>query len=197
MKTNLEIMLNLPMVFKFMSWLTKNNFLEIYKIAHNNAADLLREAELLYNHKHFPRAYALAFTALEEISKSQFAADVFTGLHTSEDFEKFYRNHKHKIDRMAWAHDDANSYPHDLRLVGPDIDDLERINPSEPDFKKRSDALYIGVDFNNKKIIKPNEQITEKDAKEIMRIVEVALERIWEVSGEFGGNQIGTKGFMK
>ena len=38
--------------------------------------------------------------------------------------------------------------------------------------------------------------ISEKDAKEMMRIVEVALERIWEVS-EYYGEQIGTKGFMK
>lgn len=180
-----------------MTWPTKNNFLAIYRIAHNNAANLLREAELLYGNKCFARAYALAFTALEEISKSQFAADVFTGLHTGGDFEKFYRNHKHKIERMSWAHNDANSYPHDLKWVGPDIDDLERINPSEPDFKKRLNALYVGIDFNNQAITRPEEQITEKDAKEMMRVVEVALERIWEVSGEFGGNQIGTKGFMK
>ncbi len=175
----------------------KNNFLEIYKVAHNNAADLLREAELLYENKHFARAYALAFTALEEISKSQFAADVFTGLHTEEEFKEFYRDHKRKIGRTKWAHEDANSYPHNLKWVGPDIDDLERINPREPDFKKRSDALYVGIDFNNHTITKPKEKITEKDAKEMMRIIEVALERIWEVSGEFGGNQIGTKGFMK
>lgn len=180
-----------------MSWPTKNNFLEIYRVAHNNAADLLREAELLYGNKCFARAYALAFTALEEISKSQFAADVFTGLHTEEKFKEFYRDHKRKIGRTKWAHEDANSYPHNLKWVGPDIDDLERINPREPDFRKRSDALYVGVDFDNRKITKPEEQITEKDAKEMMRVVEVALERIWEVSGEFGGNQIGTKGFMK
>ena len=179
------------------NWPTKNNYLEIYRIAHNNAADLLREAELLFDHKHFARAYALAFTALEEISKSQFAADVFTGLCKDDEFNKFYRDHKSKIERVTWAHLDANSYPHNLKWVGPDIADLERINPKEPRFDKRQDALYIGIDFQNQKIIKPEEQISEADAKEIVRIVEVALERIWEVSGEFGGNQIGTKGFMK
>jgi len=182
---------------KIQKELTKIDFLEIYRTAHNNAADLLREAELLFEHKHFARAYALAFTAIEEISKSQFAADVFTGLQKEEDFEKFYRNHKEKIGRIAWAHLDANSYTHNLKWVGPDVDDLERINPKEPCFDKRQDALYIGVDFQNRKIIKPEEQVSEADAKEMIRIVEVALERIWEVSGEFGGNQIGTKGFMK
>ena len=180
-----------------MPWPTKNDYLEIYRAAHNNAADLLREAELLFDHKRFARAYSLSFTALEEISKSQFAADVFTGLCKEDDFNEFYRNHRSKIERVAWAHLDANSYPHNLKWVGPDIDDLERINPQEPNFGKRLNALYIGVDFKNRIIIKPEEQITEKDAKEMIRIVEVALERVWEVSGEFGGNQIGTKGFMK
>ena len=180
-----------------MPYPTKNDYLEIYRVAHNNAADLLREAELLFDHKYFARAYVLAFTALEEIQKSQFAADVFTGLCAEREFEKFYRDHKRKIERVIWAHADANSYPHNLKWVGPDIDDLERIVSQEPDFGKRLDALYVGVDFKNQKIIKPEEQITDKDAKEMMRLVEVALERIWEVSGEFGGNQIGTKGFMK
>jgi AbiV family abortive infection protein len=180
-----------------MTWPTKNKYLEIYRAAHNNAVDLLEEAELLYGHKRFTRAYALAFTGLEEISKSQFAADVFTGLRSEEEFEKFYRNHKQKIKRVIWAHVDANSYPHNLKWIGPDVDDLEEINPQEPNFNKRLNALYVEVDSKNKKIIKPEEQITEKDANEIMHLVEVALERIWEVSGEFGCNQIGTKGFMK
>lgn len=180
-----------------MSWPTKNDYLEIYKTAHNNAADLLREAELLFDHKYFARTYALAFTAIEEISKSQFAADIFTGLHKEDDFKNFYRNHKSKIERVAWAHLDANSYPHNMKWVGPDVDDVEKMNPQEPDFQKRQDSLYVGIDFKNQKIIRPIEQITEADAKEMLRIVEVALDRIWEVSGEFGGNQIGTKGFMK
>ena len=180
-----------------MAWPTKDNYLEIYRVAHNNASDLLEEAELLFDHKYFARAYALAFTALEEISKSQFAADVFTDLCKEEDFNKFYKNHKSKIGRMAWAHLDANSYPHNIKWVGPDVDDVEQINPQEPYFQKRQNALYIGIDFQNQKIIKPEEQISERDSKEVIRIVEVALERIWEVAGEFGGNQIGTKGFMK
>jgi len=179
------------------NWPTKNDYLEIYKTAHNNAADLLREAELLFDHKYFARTYASAFTAIEEISKSQFAADVFTGLCKEDDFNNFYRDHRSKIERVAWAHLDANSYPHNMKWVGPDVDDVERINPQEPDFQKRQDSLYVGIDFKNQKIIRPIEQITEADAKEMLRIVEVALDRIWEVSGEFGGNQIGTKGFMK
>lgn len=180
-----------------MTWPTKKDYLEIYRAAHNNAVDLLEEAELLFDHKHFDRAYALAFTALEEISKSQFAADVFTGLYKEDDFNKFYRNHRSKIRQMAWAHSDANEYPHNLKWIGPDIDDVVKMNPQKPDFQKRQDALYVGIDFEKHKLIRPIEQVSEADAKGIIRVVEVALERIWDVSGEFGGNQIGTKGFMK
>ncbi len=180
-----------------MTWPTKNDYLMIYRAAHNNAIDLLKEAELLYDHECFARAYFLSFSALEEISKSQFAADVFTELHAEEEFERLYRKHEEKIRNVSWVHVDANSYPHNLRWIGPDIDDLEEINPAEPDFRKRLNALYVDIDFKNQKIIIPEEKITEKDAKDIIRLVEVALERIFEVSGEFGGNQIGTKGFMK
>ena len=179
-----------------MPWLTKKDYLEIYRIAHNNATDLLREAEILFNKEHYQRAYFLAFTALEEISKSQFAADVFTGLQKEEEFEKFYRDHREKIGRAVWAHLDANSYPHNMKWVGPDIDDIEQISSQEPYFQKRQSALYVGVDFQNQKISKPKEQISEADAKGMIHIVEVALERIWEVS-EYHGEQIGTKGFMK
>jgi len=185
-------------IYKNMTkWPAKNNYLEIYRAAYNNAADLLTEAKLLFEHKHFARSYALAFTAFEEISKSQFAADVFTGLCKDEDFNKFYRNHRSKMKWMAWVYLDANSYPYDLKWIGPDIDDLEEINPKEPSFEKRTNALYVGIDFQKQKIINPAEKISETDAKEMIHIVEIALYRIWEISGEFGGNQIGIKGFMK
>ena len=59
-------------------------YYKIYATAHNNAVDLLSEAELLLGKKAYARAFAIAYTALEEISKSQFAADVYTGLHTEK-----------------------------------------------------------------------------------------------------------------
>jgi AbiV family abortive infection protein len=61
-------------------------FLALYPAAHNNAIELIQEAEILFERGRYCRAYALAFTALEEISKSQLAADVFTGLISRETF---------------------------------------------------------------------------------------------------------------
>lgn len=179
-----------------MLWPRKNDYLEIYKASYNNAISLLNESKLLFDQKYYQRAYFLAFTALEEISKSQFAADVFTGLEKEGSFRKFFMNHKAKISGVRWAHINADSYPHNMRWIGPDIDDIEIINPQEPDFQKRLNALYVGVDFKSSTIILPNHEINKKDAKEIIHIGEMALLRIWENSVYYG-NQIGTKGFLK
>lgn len=81
----------------------RENFLKLYNASLKNATELLRESEILFEKEKYARAYALAFTALEEISKSQLAADVFTGLIAEADFKKAYRDHREKIDRMAWA----------------------------------------------------------------------------------------------
>jgi AbiV family abortive infection protein len=176
--------------------LEKSQYLKIYSLAHNNARDLLKEARLLFNHKHFARAYALAITSLEEISKSQFAADVYTGLEKPEDFEMFYKNHGKKLDRVKWAYHDASSYPHNQKWVGPDRDDVEIVSPKEPTFKKRQIALFVDVGFDSSEIIYPEKEMNEEDAGGIIHIVETALDRIWEVT-EYWGHQIGTKGFMK
>jgi AbiV family abortive infection protein len=177
--------------------MSKNIFLEIYNAGNKNAYNLLKSANLLCSKGHFSQAYFLAYTALEEISKSQFSADVFTGLRTETEFRKFYRAHNDKIANIGWAHYDASSHPHKYKWVGPDMDDVEEMNPDKPLFSKRQSALYVDADFKKGTIAKPSDVITEKDTRDIIHIVEVALERIWEVTGEFGGNQIGTKGFMK
>src|SRR5260370_38066404 len=57
-------------------------FLGLYHASLDNATDLLAESENLFDTEKYARAYALAFTALEEIYKSQLAADVFTALIT-------------------------------------------------------------------------------------------------------------------
>jgi AbiV family abortive infection protein len=171
----------------------KCKYFEIYKHAHNNAVDLLKEAKILLEKQCYPRAYFLAFTALEEISKSQHAADVFTGLTTEDNFNKSFKNHKDKIGRVAWAHDDASSYPNNFVWVGPDVGDVIRIVLNEPQWEKRQASLYVDITDAEKSL--PKEKITENDVREIVQVVDVALRRILEV--EYLENQIGTKGFMK
>jgi len=175
----------------------KSLFLEIYNSGNKNASDLLKAANTLRDDGFFAQAYFMAYTALEEISKAQFAADVFTGLQKEEDFKRFYRDHKNKIAGIEWAHYDASTYPHNMKWVGPDMEDVEKMTPEMPRFDKRQAALYVDIDFEKGILLRPSDTVNEKDARNIIHVVEVAFERIWEITGEFGGMQIGTKGFMK
>jgi len=49
-------------------------FRALYLAAHNNAIDLIQEAELLFEHSRYCRAYALAFTALARLYPFQKAS---------------------------------------------------------------------------------------------------------------------------
>ena len=162
------------------------NFLELYHCAHKNAVDLLQEAEILFDGGHYPRAYALAFTALEEISKSQLAADVFTGLITEEVFYDHYRDHKKKIGRMAWGTNDAKKYL--------DEPDGYYVEVEKPKVANRMDALYVSI--NQETVISPSDVVSRDDARGIIHTGNVAIQRICEMT-ELWGHQIGTKGFMK
>lgn len=92
---------------KLLSNDTKSKFYSIYAHAHNNAVELLAEAEILFEKRKYARAYFIAFTGLEEISKSQFAADVWTDFIKEDDFWKHYTSHNRKIGRVRWASLDA------------------------------------------------------------------------------------------
>jgi AbiV family abortive infection protein len=162
------------------------DFLAIYNSAHDNACQLLSEAEILFKHRRYARAYALAFTALEEISKSQLAADAFTGFIGETEFSALFRDHNGKIRRMDWVYEDeAACYW--------DFDEVVRVKDM-PSLADRNNALYVDVD--GKKVRRPDSVIQEEQAKSTICAIRLALERIW-VTTEFWGRQIGTKGLLK
>lgn len=161
-------------------------YLALYRAAHNNAIDLLGEAEILFVAGKYPRAYALAFTALEEISKSQLAADVFTGFITEQEFHEHYRDHRRKIGRMAWATEDAKGYL--------DAESGDYVSVQQPSFATRMDAMYVRL--GNAKVTSPSDHVGRDEAHAIIHTVRVALQRVYEMT-EFWGHQIGTKGFLK
>ncbi len=166
---------------------TKRVYLNIYLESLSEAYKLLEEAKVLFGNLSYQRAYFLGFSALEEISKSQLAADVFSGFISEDDFKKSYRDHKMKISRVEWIKLDGNSYPYfdyDSTLI------------QDFDFQKKLKAMYVDVNFGEDKISTPNDSVNEGDAKSIIRAVEIGLHRIYEVTEE-NGEQIGTKGFMK
>ncbi len=162
-------------------------YLKTYLASIEEAYRLLEEAELLFDNKSFQRAYFLGMSALEEISKSQMAADVFTGLIKEDEFKKAYRDHKAKISRIKWIQIDGNSFP---------IFRYDNVLIEDFDFNKKLKSMYIDIDFSFNEISTPNDSISENDAKSVIKAVKVGLYRIHQVTIEYG-EQIGTKGFMK
>ena len=70
--------------------------LDLYTACLKNARELLEESELLIAHEHHARAYFLAYTAIEELGKSQVVADYFYDIVTKSEFEAAFRDHKFK-----------------------------------------------------------------------------------------------------
>lgn len=162
-------------------------YLQIYLASISEAYKLLEEAELLFKNKSFQRTYFLGISALEEIAKSQMAADVFTGLIKEDEFKNAYRDHKKKISRIEWIKIDGNSFPYFS---------YDNILIRDFDFQKKLKSMYVDVDFKLNEISTPDDSVTENDAESVIKAVKVGLYRIYQVTEE-DGEQIGTKGFMK
>ncbi len=123
-------------------------YLKMYLASIAEAYKLLEDAELLFNNESYPRAYFLGMSALEEISKSQLAADIFTGLIKEDEFKKSFTNHKEKIKRIKWIQIDGNSYPY----FNSDL-----IQIKDFDFQKKLKSMYVDADFKLKEISTPND----------------------------------------
>jgi len=160
-----------------------SQLLDTYRACLGNAVDLLADAELLLERGSYPRAYVLAFTAIEEVVKSQLAADLFTGFIDREEFDRAFRDHRRKIKQSLWAtywaHGAFSELPADAVL---------------PSFPKRMDALYVDID-DDLGPRQPSDSVSSHEARELVRTGYAGLDKIqqWAYTGE----QIGTKGFMK
>ncbi len=151
---------------------------QLYRAAQSNATDLLAEARILFEKGRYARAFFLAFTSLEEIAKSQFAADVCTGFITEKEFLESSRRHPNKTGRMVWATEEARRY----------LD----MDSQHPDINSCANALYASL--KGKTIHNPSDAMTKEDAQGIIRTVEVALDSI--TTNDFMGYAIGSKGFI-
>ena len=166
---------------------SKNFYLDMYVKSLNESKTLLKEAEILFASGAHERAYFIAFAALEEISKSQLAADVYTGFIQETEFKRIYKDHKKKIARVKWIQIDGNIYP---------VFRGDNIRIDNFDFKKKLQSLYVDVDFGNESISSPSDVVSKDDAEKVIKAVKVGLYQIYYITEELG-EQIGTKGFMK
>lgn len=162
-------------------------YLDLYLACLQRAKSLLNEATLLFESEYYQTSYFLGMSALEEISKSQLAADVFTGYITMEDYKSVSTNHVKKLKRIEWIKLDGNTIPEFL---------FGSLTIKDFDFKKKLSAMYVDVDFNLKEVSSPADKVQRNDAESVIKAVRVGLHRIHEVTEE-NGEQIGTKGFMK
>lgn len=165
----------------------KQIYLDMYIGALNEAGKLLGDAETLFKNKSYQRAYFLVFAALEEISKSQLSADVYTGFIEEKVFKNVYKSHKEKIKRVKWIQIDGNLYP---------CFQWDNIKIKDFDYKKKLQSLYVDVDFGNTSISTPSNKVTKDDAQSVIKAVKVGLSQIYYITEELG-EQIGIKGFMK
>ena len=155
------------------------NALGTYKRADENAIALLEEARFLADKGRFARAFALAATALEEIGKSQYAADVYTGFIAPDDFEKNLRNHRHKTRYAGRA---VLSGGLQRPLLGDET-------AAKKIFERRNEALYASP------ANKVEDDDFGHDAATMIDYGEAWIERIR--SQEEISERIGTKAFLK
>jgi AbiV family abortive infection protein len=66
---------------------------ELYRACISNAYDLISEADILLKQDHHARAYALAFTAAEEIGKALAVADWIYDQIPEEEFHDVFKKH--------------------------------------------------------------------------------------------------------
>ena len=136
----------------------------------SNAEDLIVEADILYQKKRFPRSFALAHLACEELSKlpmlNTAALNVLIGEDTDwKSINKRLSSHIDKL-RMSAGMDYLWS---EVRFDDSDVKQfLDEVN-SIPHFNKLKNAsLYAG--FHNGEFLQPKEVI-EKDLANNMLIL--------------------------
>lgn len=163
------------------------NLLELYSACLKNAAKLLEEAELLRNHKHHARAYFLAYTAVEELGKSQVVADYFGNLVTKGEFEAAFRDHKFK---MAYI---KRYVRIPEKLKDEFIIEYDR-NSSVVQNDRRNSSMYI--EYNHDYTPKlPENEVSIEAANELLTFGKEYLNEIYKM--EYITERIGTKAFTK
>jgi AbiV family abortive infection protein len=152
---------------------------DTYRSARANAHALIEDAIILVAAGRHARAFALAATALEEVGKSQYAADVSTGFIPGDDFNRVIRDHTFK---SRYANRDVQFAPVMLPIVYDD-------GLPEALFNMRNDSPYSSS--TNQAL----DSDFETDAKVLIDYVSAWLTEI--ESQEYIAERIGTKAFLK
>lgn len=152
-----------------------------------NALDLLKEARILYKHRRYARAYALAFTAFEEVGKGQIVADFITGVASKEELQSAFRDHKLKAAYMGRQYVIRTKNPQDV-TVEYDVTKTKQL------LIQRNAALYVNMsdDFLTQS---PKQVFRAKHAMDTIKAVEEKIRFI--LYAERLNERIGTKAIAK
>ena len=153
-----------------------------------NAAALIRESQILYDHEAYARAFSLAHLAREEIAKTLMlhatGVRILAG-HTI-DFKKLkrrLRDHKQKLI--------AETINNVVFCAGIDLDIAEsllQVSSRVPDFRndQKNSSLYVG--FENGLVSQPLESVSANRALRTITLAADALKNqmaILKISGPF------------
>jgi AbiV family abortive infection protein len=166
------------------------NLLPLYGECIWNARQLLEEAHLLLDAGRNARAFALAFTAYEEIGKSQVVADAYYGLVSTSELTDAFTRHDVKAAYLGRSVSLKLGSRGEVQEATIEYQTLD----SKPLIQQRLRSLYVdsGVDYE---AISPNDAITLEVAEEMLQLVHEELHAI-DWAEELNG-QIGTKGLWK
>lgn len=167
----------------------KINFalLDLYGACLKNADHLMQEADLLLSHGHHARAFYLAFTAFEELGKSQLVADYFNELISDAEYRAAFHDHRIKaayVERYV-------TIPKNQRDTWFIEYDKQALS-TEISYRMRSLYVEAGNNFNP---LLPEDAISIDLAKKTVAEARRFLEEILRM--EYLTERIGTKAFTK
>jgi len=148
----------------------------------DNAESLYKEAKLLYANTMYARAYLLAYFACEELGKISIIVGAIGKLIQGEEVDwkkvgKRFRSHKEKVISENYHH---YVFGIELELINDsDIKWLDEQNTkSHSKVENKNRSTY--VDILNGKILLPQEQVSQEDAKEMIEIAFKCLSAHWQ-----------------
>lgn len=175
----------------------------LLKACRKNAIDLIKEAEILYKHRCYQRAFTLAYTANEEISKGQIVADYISRVASKEELKDAFKNHKIKAAynnlkvEIGEIVKTGKKFEHNGKVL--DIftqDNMLRYDLAESTgmFTERNRSMYVDYEGDYKAIV-PKDNFNAKKAKGLISSVKKRLSEIHFAENLNG--RIGTKALIK
>ncbi len=161
--------------------------LDLYDSCLKNASNLLEESALLLAKKHHARAYFLAYTAMEELGKSQVVADYFNEMVATKEFEAAFRDHKFKAAYVKRYVEIPDNITDDWFI------EYDR-NAAAGYAQARHSALYVECLPDNSPRM-PEDSITHEAAERLLSTAKNYFSEIMRMA--YVSERIGTKAFTK